>query len=73
MGFVGQVRIHTKGSMSANESPLSEQARDLLGDIAWELEYLVKELDPSGKNRDYNDARNLVQKYKMLEKEESKS
>lgn len=56
--------------MSDKESPLIEQARDLLGEIAWELEYLVKQLDPSGKNRDYNDARNLVQKYKMLEKEE---
>lgn len=58
--------------MSGNESPLSEQARDLLGDIAWELEYLVKEFDPSGKSGDWDDARRLVQKYKMLEKEESK-
>ena len=59
--------------MSDKESPLIEQARDLLGDIAWELEYLVKELDPSGKNRDWDEARNLVQKYKMLETEERKS
>ena len=59
--------------MSDKESPLIEQARDLLGDIAWELEYLVKELDPSGKNRDWDEARNLVQKYKMLENEERKS
>ena len=59
--------------MSASESPLSEHVRDLLGDMAWELEYLAKALDLSGKNRDWDDARRLVEKYKTLEKKENET
>lgn len=44
------------------------EARDLLGDMAFELKYLFKQFDPSGKNHDWNDARKLFEKYKTLEK-----
>lgn len=59
--------------MSEQTPHLTEQASDLLGDIAWELEYLVKEFDPSGNNRDWNEARRLIEKYKTLEKKESEA
>lgn len=48
--------------MSASESPLSEQARDLFEGMTWELEYLIRQFDPSGKDSDWNDARRLVEK-----------
>lgn len=54
--------------MSATETH-NEKVRDLLGDIAWELGYQIKELDPKGTNRDWDEARKLVEKYKMLEEE----
>lgn len=58
--------------MSATESH-NEQVRDLLGDIAFELGYQIKELDPKGTNRDLDEARKLVEKYRMLEKKKSKA
>ena len=57
--------------MSATESH-NEKVRDLLGDIAWELEYQIKAFDPEGTSRDWDEARKLVERYKMLDKEESK-
>ena len=64
--------------MSASKSPLSEQARDLFEGMTWELEYLIRQFDPSGKDSDWNDARRLVEKArreanKMVEDQSSGS
>lgn len=59
--------------MSCSKTSHNEEACDLLGDMAWELEYLVKQFDPSGKNREWDDARRLVEKYKTLEKKENEA